>query len=40
MKDNRLGLLGIEERAALCGGTLRVESRLGMGTSLFVEFRV
>jgi signal transduction histidine kinase len=34
---DRLGLLGIEERAALLGGTLRVESRPGAGTSLFVE---
>jgi signal transduction histidine kinase len=39
MNGNRLGLLGIEERAALCGGTLRIESRRGAGTSLFVEFR-
>jgi signal transduction histidine kinase len=40
MKDDRLGLLGIEERAALCGGTLQVQSRPGAGTSLFIEFRV
>jgi signal transduction histidine kinase len=34
---NHLGLLGIEERAGLLGGTLRIESRPGKGTSLFVE---
>jgi signal transduction histidine kinase len=32
-----LGLLGIEERAALLGGKVRVESAPGSGTSLFVE---
>jgi len=36
-QNDRLGLLGIEERAALCGGTLRVESQPGKGTSVFVE---
>ena len=36
-RGGHLGLLGIEERAALLGGTLRVESRPGSGTSLFVE---
>jgi signal transduction histidine kinase len=35
--EARLGLLGIEERAALLGGTLRIESQPGRGTSLFVE---
>ncbi len=35
-----LGLLGIEERAALLGGSLRVESSPGSGTSLFVEIPV
>lgn len=37
LRGDHLGLLGIEERAALLGGTLRVESRPGTGTSLFVE---
>jgi signal transduction histidine kinase len=32
-----LGLLGIEERALLLGGTLCVESSPGIGTSLYVE---
>ena len=36
-RDEHLGLLGIAERAGLLGGTLRVESRPGAGTSLFVE---
>jgi signal transduction histidine kinase len=34
---DHLGLLGIEERAKLLGGALRVESRPGAGASLFVE---
>ncbi|HEY5915008.1 MAG TPA: HAMP domain-containing protein [Verrucomicrobiae bacterium] len=37
LRDDCLGLFGIEERAVLLGGSLRVESRLGRGTSLFVE---
>jgi signal transduction histidine kinase len=37
VQDGHLGLLGIEERAALLGGTLRVQSSPGSGTSLFVE---
>jgi signal transduction histidine kinase len=32
-----LGLLGVEERASLLGGSLRVESSPGSGTSVFVE---
>ncbi len=36
-EGGHLGLLGIEERAALMGGTLRVESHPSSGTSLFVE---
>jgi signal transduction histidine kinase len=36
-ENDRLGLLGIEERAALLGGTLRIESQPGKGTSLLVE---
>ncbi len=39
-ETDRLGLLGIEERAALLGGTLRVQSRPGAGTTLFVELPV
>ncbi|MBI5948563.1 MAG: HAMP domain-containing protein [Chloroflexi bacterium] len=33
----KLGLLGMEERASLVGGTLAVESRPGSGTAIFVE---
>ncbi len=33
----RLGLYGMEERAALVGGTLTVESKPGMGTTVYVE---
>lgn len=33
----KLGLLGMEERAALVGGTLTIESRPGAGTAVFVE---
>lgn len=33
----RLGLYGMQERAALCGGTLTIESRPGGGTSVFVR---
>lgn len=35
--QRRMGLLGIEERAALLGGTLRIESHPGAGTRLFVD---
>jgi two-component system, NarL family, sensor histidine kinase UhpB len=34
---NRLGLLGMQERVALVGGTLEIESTPGGGTSLFVR---
>ena len=37
VRGDHLGLLGIEERAVLLGGALRVESRPGSGTSLFVN---
>jgi signal transduction histidine kinase len=37
LRGDHWGLLGIEERASLLGGSLRVESRPGAGTSLFVE---
>ncbi len=33
----KLGLLGMEERAALVGATLTIESRPGAGTAVFVE---
>jgi signal transduction histidine kinase len=33
----KLGLLGMEERAALVGGSLTIESRPGAGTAVFVE---
>jgi signal transduction histidine kinase len=36
-QDTRLGLLGIEERVALLGGTMRLESRPAAGTTLLVE---
>ena len=35
--EGNLGLYGMQERAALLGGTLTVESTLGRGTSLFVR---
>jgi signal transduction histidine kinase len=37
LRGDHLGLLGIEERAGLIGGTLQIESQPGKGTSLFVE---
>ena len=36
----KLGLLGMEERAALVGGTLTVESNPGKGTAVFAEVPV
>jgi signal transduction histidine kinase len=35
--SRRLGLRGMEERAALIGGKLTIESRPGAGTAVFVE---
>ncbi|MBM3957896.1 MAG: sensor histidine kinase, partial [Gemmatimonadetes bacterium] len=35
----RLGLVGMEERAELLGGSLRVESRRGAGTAVTVEVK-
>lgn len=35
--NRRLGLYGMHERAALCGGTVTIESRAGGGTSVFVR---
>ena len=36
-KDKRLGLFGMEERAALVAGKLTIESTPGEGTTVFVE---
>lgn len=38
--ERRLGLPGMQERAALVGGTLTVESRPGAGTSLYVRLPI
>jgi PAS domain S-box-containing protein len=35
--EHRLGLFGMQERAALMGGTLQIESSPGQGTSIFVR---
>lgn len=32
-----LGLFGMQERAALLGGSLRIESQLGYGTTVFIK---
>jgi signal transduction histidine kinase len=37
LPSRKLGLLGIEERAALVGGTLTIESRPRAGTAVFVD---
>ncbi len=37
LEKGRLGLIGIYERAAMFGGKLTIESRLGDGTTLFIE---
>ncbi len=39
-QDRRLGLIGMRERAALCGGTVTIESRPGHGTSFFVRIPI
>ena len=36
-KEQRLGLLGMEERVALVGGNLTIESTRGKGTSVYVR---
>lgn len=36
-KTGRLGLFGMQERAALAGGSLRIESAPGSGTTIYVE---
>ncbi len=40
MKNGRLGLLGIQERAELLGGSLKIESRPQEGVSLYVYLPV
>jgi two-component system sensor histidine kinase UhpB len=37
MQNGRLGLVGVQERAEMLGGTLVVESKPGAGTTLVVE---
>jgi signal transduction histidine kinase len=39
-RARRLGLLGMEERAALIGGRITIESRPGAGTAVFLEVPV
>ncbi|MES2459697.1 MAG: ATP-binding protein [Armatimonadota bacterium] len=36
----RLGIAGMQERAALCGGTLQIESEPGRGTTVFLRLPV
>lgn len=38
-KDKKLGLFGMEERAALAGGGLTIESTPGKGTTVFEEIK-
>jgi len=35
-----LGLFGMQERAALLGGSLQIESKLGVGTTLFIKIPI
>jgi signal transduction histidine kinase len=35
-----LGIIGMRERAALCGGTLEIESSPGGGVTIFVQIPV
>jgi signal transduction histidine kinase len=39
-KEQRLGLVGMEERVALVGGNLTIESTQGMGTSVYVRIPI
>jgi signal transduction histidine kinase len=39
-KDQRLGILGMEERVALVGGQLTLESTPGLGTSVYVRIPI
>jgi len=36
-RSGKLGLVGMQERARLLGGTIEVKSTLGKGTTLIVE---
>jgi two-component system sensor histidine kinase UhpB len=38
--DQGFGLLGMQERAALIGATLQIESSPGSGTTIFVRMAV
>ncbi len=38
-EKGKLGIVGMEERARLLGGTLKVHSHLGQGTAISVEFK-
>lgn len=38
--QKKLGLLGMQERASLIGGQLTIESRLGGGTTIFINVRL
>jgi two-component system sensor histidine kinase DegS len=40
ISSGRLGLIGMYERAHLLGGTLQIESEVGMGTSVIVDIPV
>ena len=38
--DNHLGLLGIEERVTLLGGTFCVKSRPGLGATVYAQIPI
>lgn len=40
LQPENIGLLGMQERVALCGGQLEIESEPGMGTCLTIELPV
>ena len=40
LREKRLGLLGMEERVALVGGKLTIESTQGTGTSIYVRIPI
>ncbi len=37
-RGGSLGILGMEERAALAGGSIEISSRVGKGTAILVRF--